>query len=260
MNTILYYFTGTGNSLAVARDIAKNTHAELIGIPAAVKTEQTIPKNSAVGIIFPLYAGGLPNIVVEFLKTINLREAGYVFAVTTEGGRMGFPKSQTEKLCRKAGHCLDAAWWIQMPDNYLPLGNPPKEDEQKRMYHAARGLIEEISKGVNNRVIHKSSMGFSGKLMGLAYGMFMKHLPESDKKFIVNPRCNECGTCVKVCPVDNIRLAEGKIEWLHHCEGCLACVHFCPMEAINIGKKTELRDRYHHPTVTVADMKKQKGE
>lgn len=261
MNTVIYYFTGTGNSLAVARDIASRLDAELIGIPAAVKAPQEIQKDACVGIVYPLYAGGLPNVVVRFLKSVSLRNAGYVFFVATEGGKMGAPASQISRLSAAAGHTADACWWIQMPDNYIPLSAPPETAEQKNMYDAARRKVAVIAESVKNREHHLESMSFAGKLFGFAYGPFIKTLPASDRKFTISANCSECGVCAEVCPADNIRIGEhGNNVWLHQCEGCLACLHFCPEEAINIGKKTELRARYRHPSVSIADMKKQKGK
>jgi len=259
--TIIYYFTGTGNSLAIARKIAEDTNAELIGIPHALKNPHPIPKDASVGIIYPLYAGGLPNIVVRFLKSVSLADAGYLFFIATEGGKMGAPTSQISRLSKAAGHTPDASWWIQMPDNYIPLSAPPQTPEQQKMYDAAKRKAAVISEAVKNREKHIEGMGFAGKLMGLAYGPFIKHLAESDKKFTISANCSECGICSEVCPADNIIIGKhGNHTWHHQCEGCLACLHFCPEEAINTGTKTELRPRYRHPTVSVSDMKQQKGE
>jgi Fe-S-cluster-containing hydrogenase component 2 len=64
---------------------------------------------------------------------------------------------------------------------------------------------------------------------------------------------------VKVCPVDNIALVEGRPVWSHRCEQCMACIHLCPVEAIQAGRKTAARGRYRHPTVQVDDLIRQKG-
>ncbi|MBN1673737.1 MAG: hypothetical protein JXR37_22005 [Kiritimatiellae bacterium] len=45
-----------------------------------------------------------------------------------------------------------------------------------------------------------------------------------------------------------------KPSWLHRCEQCLACLHWCPQEAIQVGKKTVGRARYHHPDVRARDL------
>ena len=128
MKTILYYFTGTGNSLAVARAIAERLpETELVPIPMLLLKGETVrvPKDTNIGIVYPLYAMGLPNIVIRFFGILDLSDAGYVFSVVTEGGKYGSPTKQIAALAKQSGHDLDAAWWIQMPDNYIPLSAPP---------------------------------------------------------------------------------------------------------------------------------------
>ena len=42
-------------------------------------------------------------------------------------------------------------------------------------------------------------------------------------------RCTGCGTCVEVCPVEAITLANGRAHINHEtCTGCKACVNACP--------------------------------
>ncbi len=50
---------------------------------------------------------------------------------------------------------------------------------------------------------------------------------------IVNDKCDFCGTCVAVCPVDAIELAEARIEIIHpRCTDCKLCVWVCPVETL----------------------------
>ena len=69
------------------------------------------------------------------------------------------------------------------------------------------------------------------------------------------PRCNGCGTCVEVCPVENISLETGTPEWLNNCVQCMACIQWCPEEAIQYGDKTSDRLRYHNPEISMEDIK-----
>jgi len=34
----------------------------------------------------------------------------------------------------------------------------------------------------------------------------------------------------------------------------MACIQWCPVEAIQVGKRTRGRRRYHHPEVTAHDL------
>jgi len=74
-----------------------------------------------------------------------------------------------------------------------------------------------------------------------------------DCAFRVSDACDGCGTCARVCPVQNIALADGKPAWLHRCENCLACYNLCPRRAIHGGIVKQ--DYYSlHPDVGVKDF------
>ncbi len=47
-------------------------------------------------------------------------------------------------------------------------------------------------------------------------------------------KCDFCGTCVAVCPVDAIELFEAQIDILHdRCIDCDICVWICPIEVLH---------------------------
>ena len=50
---------------------------------------------------------------------------------------------------------------------------------------------------------------------------------------IINDKCDFCGACVAVCPVDAIELAEARIEIIQpRCIDCELCVWVCPVETL----------------------------
>ncbi|HJJ98758.1 MAG TPA: EFR1 family ferrodoxin [Methanocorpusculum sp.] len=264
MKTILYYFTGTGNSLAVARAIADRLpNTELVPIPMLLLSGEKIraQKDANIGIVSPLYAMGLPNIVVRFFDILDLSDAGYVFSVVTEGGTHGSPTNQIASLAKQSGHDLNAAWWIQMPNNYIPLSAPPTRSEEENIREEALRKVADLTEAVRERRPRQVNLTITGKFLKVVmYKPFMKKIPAFGKKFVVSSNCSGCRLCIDICPVNNIRLLpRGRIEWLDHCEGCLACLQFCPVEAISCGGKTDKRPRYHHHNVTTADMLAQKG-
>jgi len=89
MKTKIFYFTGTGNSLSVARDIANELEdAELVSIPEIidVNIEADAP---VIGIVFPVYMWGMPSMVVKFVKKLEIDTNQHIFAVTTCAGLPG---------------------------------------------------------------------------------------------------------------------------------------------------------------------------
>ena len=57
--------------------------------------------------------------------------------------------------------------------------------------------------------------------------------------------CTGCGQCVRRCPLNNITLQTGKPVWGQNCTHCMACICYCPTEAIEYGKKSLGKPRYH---------------
>lgn len=48
--------------------------------------------------------------------------------------------------------------------------------------------------------------------------------------------CINCGTCVKICPLDVLRKGEKKpeIQYRQDCQSCFLCKTYCPKKAISI--------------------------
>lgn len=91
MKTVIYYFTGTGNSLAAATRIAASLgDTELVPIAAFRNTAARLaPGAGRVGIVCPVYFTGLPAMVAAFAEHLNLSGAEYIFSVVTHGGGGG---------------------------------------------------------------------------------------------------------------------------------------------------------------------------
>ena len=256
MKTILYYFSGTGNSLQVAREIAaKLSGSELLSIPAVMKSD-TIPEADIIGIVFPPYMFGIPLVIERFCRRLRAGADPYIFGVAT-GGMPGAALLQLKRILGQRGLPLAAGFIVKMPDNYTPLAGPPSPARQERMFAKARLKAGEIAAAVKARL--KKSPEANNPLFNfffstLLYRRCSPHIVHMDHYFRTTDQCNGCGLCEKLCPVENIRMQVGHPMWLHHCEQCLSCLHWCPQEAIQLGRQTEKRKRYHHPEVKVQDL------
>ena len=86
MNTKIYYFSGTGNSLVVARDIAEKTNGKLISIPSVMNKDSITTDADVIGIVFPVYHAvfdGMPLIISRFVSKMENIDSKYIFAVCT---------------------------------------------------------------------------------------------------------------------------------------------------------------------------------
>lgn len=95
----IFYFTGTGNSLAVA----KRLNGELVSIPQVMKEKSFVFEDEAIGIIFPLYCLNPPKMVREFLSKAKF-QTEYLFAVATYGNLAGASMQELQKSVRSYGY------------------------------------------------------------------------------------------------------------------------------------------------------------
>lgn len=265
MKTIIYYFTGTGNSLAVAKKIAAAIgDCELISVASLQKINGDItPRTERVGIIFPVYFTGLPLMVAGVAERLDLSAVPYVFAVVTHGGGGGSSAlQQFDTILRKRKERgLDAGFSVKMPGNYVLMYSPPTGIKQEEILATADEEIASIIGPVTrceNRALPSSLV--LQVLHTLTYPWFRSRVHSSDLKFSVNDRCTSCGICAAVCPAENIELVDNRPVWKHHCELCCGCIHLCPAGAIQAGKKTSKRLRYHNPSVTIAELRQRSEE
>jgi flavodoxin len=66
-NVEIYWFSGTGNSLAIARALAEKTSAQLTPIATLIKAKTIISPAETVGLVFPVYDFKAPAIIKEFI-------------------------------------------------------------------------------------------------------------------------------------------------------------------------------------------------
>ena len=262
MKTTLYYFSGTGNSLTIARELnEKLENCELIPIAKAIKGDLPECSSEKVGFVFPLHYYGLPKIVFDFVNKLRLTEVNYVFAVVTKAGEVdGVPLIQLERILRTKSKTLNAGFFVIMPDNFTLDSHETSEKEMKLLFEKVGPKVEEISRSVEGTHANLNIKIIEGKKYKYERGNrnFHKNVNKGDSAFFADQNCTSCGICEEICPVDNIELVDGKPQWQHLCQQCLACMNFCPECAIQFGKNSSGRKRYHHPEITSTDIMTQK--
>jgi ferredoxin len=257
MKTIIFYFSGTGNSLKVAKDLAeKIKDTTLIRITSDYNFKKDLTEFDRIGFIFPVYVWGPPLLVNEFVEKLNIPKDKYIFAVTTCGGIPGATLIYFQKLLEKKGIVLSSGFNVRMPGNFLPLYGARPIKSQEKMFEKEKNKIEKISSSIleNKKTkIQKSFCLFNWISIAL-YKTTAHNLRKMDKIFWANDSCNSCGICEKVCPVKDIKIIEGKPVWSNKCEQCMACIQWCPVSAIQVGKISPKRKRYHHPEININEL------
>lgn len=289
MTTEIYYFSGTGNSLAVARDIAAKTGGRLLSIPSVMDSEIITTGADVLGVVFPVYHASIPLILKRFVEKMEPLDGKYIFGVCTCGGSPGLAIKHLGELVQSRGGQLAAGFAVHMPYNYITPSFVLKDffgsftlrevsvEKQQALFAEAQKRIEHIAAFVNARKSGTSEMT-SDVLTRLADALnlkesvgkpiwlkiagvdeptelsFLESRQLMDRAFRADANCNGCGICARVCPVSNITMVADRPVWQHHCEQCFACLQWCPQEAIQFGSNTSGGKRYHHPDVKLADM------
>ena len=83
--TDVFYFTGTGNSLSVARDIREHLEGNLKSIAAEEKKETVQSKAALIVIVFPVYNHIFPFIVKRFVDKFQNLQDKRILAICTYG-------------------------------------------------------------------------------------------------------------------------------------------------------------------------------
>ncbi len=81
----------------------------------------------------------------------------------------------------------------------------------------------------------------SGPVKPIFYACFVK-----SSVFTVSQACTGCGQCVcRPLSTNSITLRDARPVWGKGCTHCMACICYCPTSAIEYGKKSLGKPRYH---------------
>jgi ferredoxin len=255
--TRIYYFSGTGNTLWLSKVLAAELgNADLAPMSGVDPVEHKLDDQAEkVVLAFPVYCGGIPNAVAKFMAA--LRDGDHkIYLLGNSGGFDGAAFYIARKILARRGLSVTAWTSVTMPGNYIPFYGAIKVEKQKKLFDRAIAEIKNFAGVIRSG--KKRGPGFSFPLynpaMAMLYKYFIKNLHSADKKFHADAKCKSCGLCVKVCPVSNVRLKNGKPEWLSLCEQCMACLQWCPEQAIQYGSISLNRKRYHHPEIKAKEL------
>ena len=276
MKKIIYYFSGTGNSLRAARIIAEKIDGAVLYSVRCNPEEVSAKDADMIGFVCPVYEWDIPGTFKDFISKLEINPDAYVFMVATHIAVLGRSFETVEAILSKKGahlsygralHCVASQCTA-----YPPF--PPEKLMIPYMERQMNKAGEEIAQRKNRDFPHMSSL--TRKRFEKVMGPYLAVEHEYDKGFYTDDRCIGCATCEKVCPNLNITMLNDRPVWNHHCHGCNACVAYCPTKAIQFKTPEaylklgtviskilclpERRKRYHHPFIKAKDLMCDKSE
>lgn len=247
---IIFYFTGTGNALAAANWIAETARDRSINVeirritPALTVQPAEIAGDTFIGFCYPTHGFNAPPVVIGFLRRLPKSQNRFFVLNTRAGMKMskiftpglsGMAQIIPALILKWKGYKIAGLQPMDLPSNWISVhpGLRQKVVEsifdrcQKKTCHFAEKILSgrKVFKGLWSLPLDLAVSPVS--LLYYFYGRFALA-----KTFVADYRCNNCGLCVRECPVNAIRLKNDRPFWTHKCESCMHCMNACPQRAI----------------------------
>ena len=243
---MVLYFSGTGNSRYAAKRIAEISGDGLVSIGQKIKSGDFSEIHSEKPLVFvgPVYAGRLPRVMDAYIRKVKFSGTQRAYFVVTCAQTPWATVRYVEKLCAEKGFSLLGFNAVVMPQGYLAGGGTQPKEVNDQILKEAEPKIVSIAGTIRDEQLLPAEQ--PGKaMMSRVLNPIMYSMMISAKGFRVTDSCTGCGTCAQRCPLNNIKLTDGKPVWGDSCTHCMACIAGCPKEAIEYGKKTVGKPRYY---------------
>lgn len=247
---MVFYFTGTGNSLYAAKYLDK----ERISIPQVIRRENLVFQAESIGVVCPVYGHEMPSMVKDFLMKAKFR-TGYFYLLLTYGRIHGGAAELAESFLGSCGKKVDYINTIMMVDNFLPgfdmneqiAINPEKRVEE----HMASIKMDIDGRKCYKQPVSQEDRDWHQAFLDRTAGTLVKK-----PLYYVTDECIGCEICTRVCPAGCIRLEGRKaVNTEENCQMCMACIHHCPEKAIKLTIPEKNPDaRYHNEYIRLTEI------
>lgn len=244
------YFSATGNTEYIARELAKRTDDECVNLLDRVKNQDYSPIHSDKPFVIcaPVYVCEIPRFMAKYLKKATFTGSKDVFFILTSGGYCGPSGIFLNKIFKKKKMICHGHAEFKMPRNYVASDSYPmleKEKVEERIIESYSQLDKVAMDIKNMNTLSARKVSIFETLVTLPINPVWCKLKLTAKAFTVEDKCKGCGKCEKLCPLNNIKMVDKKPVWGKTCTHCMACIANCPVDAIQYGNITQTKERYN---------------
>ena len=242
----IVHYSGTGNSAHMAHCLSQRMGIEEVSLNEVFRSGEAVDlDDDELVFVAPTYCWRLPRVVSDWMERRGFRQGQKAWFVMTCGDDFGNAERYLLRTCKRSGLECMGGIEIVMPENYITMFHAPSAELSRTIIECGEMAVEEVALCLERhehfpeRPVSLRDRLFSGPTNGLFFRFIVK-----DRKFWVRDSCVGCGLCEEVCPMNNVRLREGRPTWQGHCTHCMACICRCPQGAIEYGNATTGKRRH----------------
>lgn len=241
----MYYFSGTGNTLRIAK-IMKAAFEK----KGYVTTLDKMPLSGTIlleddchlGILVPVAIQSTFPIVWDFIDRLPAGKNRQVFLADTMESFSGGIVGPMKKILESKGYQCIAAYEFKMStsmqtsEKKVAIG---QEKDKKALVEAEEyvdAIVDERAKWARIPVLSDAMRAISK-----GQGIWEK---TGERLQIEHDQCTQCGMCEKCCPMNAIQLVNGQMSINYkQCISCMRCANYCPQKAFTLGNKPVIQKK-----------------
>lgn len=247
---MVLYYSATGNTEFIAKELAEVLDDECVNLIDRVKTNDNSELHSDKPFVIcaPVFVCEMPRFLSAYLKKQTFSGSKDVYFIFTSGGYAGISGQLAKWMFRKKKMRYMGHAEFKMPRNYVANDHYPMlevEEIENRItnsYNKIRPTAEVIKNGGKLKSRH---IWLFETIITVPFNPVWCKIKLKAKDYYTTDKCLECGKCVKGCPLNNVSLKDGKPVWGDNCTHCMACIGNCPKDIIEYGNISTSKDQYN---------------
>ena len=247
---MVLYFSATGNTEFIARELAKRTNDECVNLLERIKKQDFTPVHSEKPFVIcaPVYVCEIPRFMMKYLKKLSFSGSRDVYFILTSGGYCGPSGYLLKRIFKAKKMACHGHAEFKMPRNYVASDSYPmleKDEVERRILDSYKQLEQVAADILAGNELKARHVFLFETLITVPFNPVWCKYKLTAKDFYVEDSCLGCGKCEKLCPLNNIKMEEKKPVWEDHCTHCMACIGNCPVNAIQYGEITKNKEPYN---------------
>lgn len=244
---ITIYFSGTGNSKYIAKQFSKKMDSDCYSIEEKINFKSILSNADTIAVVYPIYGSCVPRIMREFVEKYleELKNKKLIIFCT----QMLFSGDGARAFARLIPGCdknIIYAEHFIMPNNIcnfflFPMSNKVILKKTKK----ADKKLDKVCDNIKKEIIRKRGWNIISTLLGKTQNIAYPKMEEQARhSFIADSTCIQCGLCVKLCPMNNLEIIDGKVVQKDNCTICYRCVNICPQKAATVYFRAKPKKQY----------------